>query len=351
MPITQGFDPEKHKQKAILFHQMHSPSEPLVLLNAWDATSARIFEQQGAKAIATTSAGIAASHGYSDGQLIPKKDLIKAVKCIINSVDIPVTVDLEAGYGKNLQEIRDTVYQILRMGAVGINIEDADPEHPECLFSIPEQMEKIKAIRALAKELDVPLFINARTDVFWLKLQATPEECLPETLTRLKAYKEAGADGVFVPGLTDPALISDIVKNIELPLNLLVGPWLKEKNTLKSLGVSRVTTGSAVVRDVTNHLKKIANKFIKEENYTCLDPTVSYNEFNNLFSLKSIAKEEPKPHIEDAVKNHGETQLGSGFFNNITASPQVNITQHGNVNNENLATDIDSASLPKNTLP
>jgi len=269
------------QEKARLFSSLHQGGDLLILPNAWDALSATIFEREGAKAIATTSAGMAAIFGYADGQQFPKDLLFIMVDRIVKSVTVPVTVDLEAGFGDTVDEICETVLGILKIGAVGINIEDANPKRPGFLFSIDEQTEKIRAIKDLARKLNIPLFINARTDVFWLNLGAR-EERLPETLARLQAYQEAGADGVFVPGLTDPDSIAEVVKTIKVPLNLLAGTWVKDLATLKLLGVSRVTMGSAATRECAGHLKTIAGQYLGGD-YT-INPAIPYSEFNVLFN-------------------------------------------------------------------
>lgn len=273
------------REKAVLFHKLHTQSEdePLIIPNAWDALSAKIYENTGAQAIATTSSGIAAIFGYADGELLPKDLLFTMVKSIVNSVSVPVSVDLEAGYGQSPEEVYETVSTMLKIGAVGINIEDANPRQPGELFSITEQTTKIKAIKELAQKQNIPLFINARTDIFWLNL-FTQETRLNEAIVRLKAYQEAGADGVFVPGLTDPESISEITKSIHVPLNLLAGEWVKDTKTLKSLGVSRLTIGSSAIRDVTGHLEQRARQVINEK--TFFTPQISYDKFNSLFSSK-----------------------------------------------------------------
>ncbi len=271
------------QEKAQSFHLLHKKGDPLILPNAWDALSAKIFEQEGATAIATTSAGMAAALGYPDGQQLPRDSLFFMVDRIVNSVNVPVTVDLEAGFGDTPDEICETVLSILKIGAVGINIEDADPKNPGHLFSIAEQTEKIKAIKALTHKIGIPLFINARTDVFWLNL-FSPEDRLPETLSRLQAYQEAGADGVFVPSLTDSDLVSEVVRTIQLPLNLLAGSWIKDLAVLKPLGVSRLTMGSAATRDCAGRLRETARQYLGQGKYT-LNPTISYPEFTELFNL------------------------------------------------------------------
>jgi 2-methylisocitrate lyase-like PEP mutase family enzyme len=275
------FSPQLY-EKARLLHSLHSKEAPLLLPNAWDALSAKIFEQAGARAIATTSAGMAAVFGYGDGKL-PRDLLFLMVDRIVKSVSIPVTVDLEAGFGDTPDDVCETVLGILKRGAVGINLEDADPKRPGHLFSVTEQTEKIKAIKSLAHKVNIPLFVNVRTDIFWLNL-GPQEEKLPETLRRLQAYQEAGADGVFVPGLTNPDLISEVSRTIQLPLNLLAGPWIKDLAGLKLLGVSRLTIGSSATRDYAGNLKTFAHQYL-EGNYT-LNPAISYPEFNALFDNK-----------------------------------------------------------------
>lgn len=270
------------QEKARLFHSLHHGEDLLILPNAWDALSAKIFERQGAKAIATTSAGMAAIFGYADGQQFPKDLLVIMVDRIVKSVTVPVTVDLEAGFGDTVEEVYETVRGILKIGAVGINIEDADPKRPGYLFPIAEQAEKIKIIKNLAHKSNVPFFVNARTDVFWLN-SGDRETRLPETLARLQAYQEAGADGVFVPGLTDHDLISEIAQKIHIPLNLLAGTWIKDLTILKPLGVSRITMGSSATRECAGHLETLVRQYL-DGNYS-INPSISYAMFNSLFQL------------------------------------------------------------------
>lgn len=272
------------QEKARLLHSLHHGEDLLILPNAWDALSAKMFERQGAKAIATTSAGMAAIYGYADGQQFPKDLLFVMVDRIVKSVTVPVTIDLEAGFGDTTEEICETVLSILKLGAVGINIEDADPKRPGSLFPIAEQAEKIRAIKSLAHKLNMPFFLNARTDVFWLNV-GDKETQLQETLARLQAYKEAGADGIFVPGLTDHNFICEVVQKIHLPLNLLAGPWIKDLTTLKPLGVSRVTMGSSLTRECAGHLEALVHQYL-DGNYT-LNPSLSYFMFNSLFQTSS----------------------------------------------------------------
>lgn len=262
------------------FLALHHADDLLLLPNAWDALSAKIFAEAGAKAIATTSAGLAAVFGYADGERLPKALLLSMIERIVHSVSIPVSVDLEAGYGDTPTAVAETIKALLDRGVVGINLEDGDPHHLGQLLSIDSQVAKITEIKTVAQQAGVSLFLNARTDTFWLKHQPDP---LAETLRRLTAYQTAGADGVFVPGLTDTAAIKRITQTIALPLNLLAGPWIKDVAALKALGVSRLSTGSALIRESVTHLQKQVSPFINEHRCDSLSPTLSYEAFNQMF--------------------------------------------------------------------
>lgn len=267
------------KEKMEVFHQLHH-NNLLLLPNAWDAVSAKIFEQEGAQAIGTTSAGIAASLGYPDGQRIPKDLFLKAVERIVSSVRVPVSIDLEAGYGQTVAEICDTVQKVIDMGAVGINLEDTDPETNQ-LIPLTQQVERIRAIRNLANQNNLPLFINARTDVYWSS-NVLPEKRYEETLQRLLAYKSAGADGVFVPGLTDVSLITKLYRETQLPLNILGGIWVTSVDALKKAGVARISIGSGIFRATATHTQQAYLQFIRDD-FSFLKGSLSYEAINNLY--------------------------------------------------------------------
>lgn len=283
--------PKEFVEKAVAFHRLHHQQnlKPLILPNVWNPLSAKLFEQAGFKAIATTSSGIAASLGYPDGEKLPKHLMFDMIKLIANSVDIPVSVDLEAGYGKTPQEICTNVSSIIRAGVIGINIEDADPEQPGVLFPVAEQVAKIQAIKSCAQKLEVPLFINARTDVFWQKL-FTPKKRLSETIARLQAYEKAGADGVFVPGLTNLKDIAEVTNKISLPLNVLSGAWAKDLTALASAGVSRISIGSAAFRDVAYHLQELAKKLAEATDFDFFNGNLPYDKLKALLISNTTAK-------------------------------------------------------------
>lgn len=271
------------KEKMGDFHRLHH-SNLLLLPNAWDAISAKIFEQEGAQAIGTTSAGIAAALGYPDGQRIPKELFLKAVERIVLSVRVPVSIDIEAGYGQTVDEICDTVQKVINIGAVGINLEDTDPETNQ-LIPLPQQVERIRAIRKLAHKNNLPLFINARTDVYWTN-SISSEKRYEETLRRFVAYKEAGADGLFVPGLTDVSLITRLSSETQLPINILGGIWITSLDTLRNKGVARVSIGSGIFRAAVTYTQHAYRQFIRDD-FSFLRDSLSYEAINSLYARKS----------------------------------------------------------------
>lgn len=273
------------KEKAVQFRQFHSGSPMLVLPNAWDAASARILEQAGCRAIATTSSGVATALGYSDGQQISREQLIEATARIARAVSCPVTADIEAGYGSSIAEVQATVRAIIGTGAVGINIEDSFKQGEKALVDIPRQVELIGTLRELAASLDVPLVINARTDVFLLAI-GEPEERFEHAVRRANAYLQAGADCVYPIGMLENALIADLVRAIDGPVNILGGPpsslTLPE---LARLGVARVSLAGGVMRSVLGYLRAIARELLEQGTYTRMEAeALSGAEFRALFA-------------------------------------------------------------------
>lgn len=265
------------KGRAQAFHDLHHGRTILVLPNAWDAASARIFELAGARAIGTTSGGIAASLGYPDGEALPRELLVAAVRQITQTVAIPVSVDLEAGYGTTPSEVCDTVEVVLAEGAVGINIEDGTGE-PTLL------VEKIAAIREHARRGDVPLFINGRTDVF-LAAHGDPRAELDEAIRRLHAYERAGADGLFAPGLEDAPTISRLLGEIHRPLNILARRGVPPVAELQRLGVARVSVGSGPMRATLALTRRIAHELLQKGTYTAfVTEALSWAETNRMFT-------------------------------------------------------------------
>ncbi len=272
---------EKQKLKMEVFKKLHYTGI-LLLPNAWDAISAKLFEANGAQAIGITSAGIAASLGYQDGEHMPKDLFLSAVERIILSVNVPVSVDIEAGYGKTIDEICDTVQQIINMGAVGINLEDTDPKTNQ-LIAVTEQVNRISTIRSLAIKNDLLLFINARTDVYWSS-NIEQKQRYEEALGRLLAYKEAGADGLFIPGLTqnDIKIMTNFYKETKLPINILGTNSITSIDLLKKAGVARISIGSGIFRGAVTYTQKTYNQF-KQGDFSFLKDSISYDAINDLY--------------------------------------------------------------------
>lgn len=271
------------KNRAIQFRQLHSGPSILVLGNAWDVASARIFEQAGFPAIATTSSGVAASLGYPDGQHISRDMLIEVVRHITRVVAHPVTVDIEAGFGKTIQEVLQTIELIIEAGAVGINIEDTTKVEERGLVEISYQVELLKAIQELSSSLDMPLVINARTDVFLLPSD-DPATRLEQAVQRGNAYLQAGADCIFPIGASDAQTIGDLIRSINGPINILAGPTTPSIPELAQLGVARVSFGAGQMRAVLGRLQRIAHELLEQGTYTGMaEEMISGAEFRSLF--------------------------------------------------------------------
>lgn len=240
---------------ADIFHGLHAGPDILILANAWDAGSARLIETLGAKAIATSSAAVCWSHGYADGHHLPVEFLTVSVREITRVVSIPVSCDFEGGYSDDLPTVAGNIAKVIDAGAVGINIEDGrDP--PELLAA------KIGVVREAAAKAGVNLFINARTDVF-LKGLAEGEAAVAEALRRGALYREAGADGLFVPWVVEPGHIRTIAAECGLPLNVIARPGLAPAAELLTLGARRLSGGTGPARAALAALKASATAFLE----------------------------------------------------------------------------------------
>ena len=238
---------QEQARKAERLRQLHHGPEMLVLPNAWDVASARIVEELGFPAVATTSAGIAFSLGYPDGEKISRDEMFDVVGRIARAVNIPVSADAEAGYGSTPKEMAETARALVEAGGVGLNLEDIAATGPEPLVELSLQTEKIATLREASAAAGVPLVINARTDVY-LKAVGPAETRFERTVERLRAFRKAGADSLFAPGLKDAETIGKLVRAVDGPVNILLlqgGPSLAE---LKRLGVARVSVGSGLMR-------------------------------------------------------------------------------------------------------
>jgi 2-methylisocitrate lyase-like PEP mutase family enzyme len=231
----------KTQQYAETFHGLHRKGDPLVLFNAWDVATAKAIAKS-SPAVATSSGAVASALGYADGEVAPFDMVTDLVSRMTASVPVPVSIDLEAGYGDTPDAAARSATRIAQAGAIGINIEDGLSGGKRQLVSPEQHAAKIKAVREAAQQLGIHLFINARTDPFLLKF-GSPDECLNEAARRAKAYADAGADGIFVPGLTDLALIEKLVQLTPLPVNIMVTQGVPEISDLARLGVRRISLG------------------------------------------------------------------------------------------------------------
>jgi 2-methylisocitrate lyase-like PEP mutase family enzyme len=277
---------DSQRVRAARFTTLHHVGTTLALPNAWDAASARVFEAAGAQAIGTSSAGIAFSRGYADGERIPLAEMIDVVRRMVAVVDVPVTVDIEAGYGDDREAVLATVRAVLEAGAVGVNLEDAPTDRPGRLRDVKEQAELISAARELAVQAGIDLYLNARTDVFWLRL-GEPESRLQATLARLHTYREAGASGVFVPGVTDAETIAALVTGAGCPLNVLAGPGCPDIAGMTRLGVARVSVGSGPARAIMALTRRIGADLLDNGRFDAmLADTIPYADANALFERR-----------------------------------------------------------------
>jgi 2-methylisocitrate lyase-like PEP mutase family enzyme len=352
-------------QKAALLLELHHRERPLVLINAWDAASAAMVEHCGLPAIATSSAALANALGFPDGQYLPWPQMLEAVSRVCRAVKVPVTADIESGFAADAKALERSITQIIQAGAVGVNLEDVMPEsarrknvdlptaglqnadlpspdvqrpdlkspdiqredaqsadlkkndlqktdlkkndpsirHGSPLFPLPEQLERIKAARRAAQAAGVHLVINARTDAYW-QAGVEPAEALRNTLERGKAYLQAGADCIFVPGLRNPEHIRTVIDYLRanpLPLdplpadrlsidygepaiNILAGPAVPSIPELAKLGVKRVSYGSGPHRAAMGLLRRMADEARSSGTYQALtEGAVPYDEINGLF--------------------------------------------------------------------
>ncbi len=272
---------QEQKAKADAFRTLHRGPKILILANVWDVASARVIEEAGFPAIATTSAGVAFTLGYPDGQKISREEMLARVARIARAVKVPVTADVEAGYGDRPEDAAETARGVIEAGAVGMNLEDGTetPERPLVDFSL--QVEKIRAVREAALKSGVLLVLNARADVYLSEVGA-PETRYDETLQRLLAYRDAGADCVFAPGVRDDETIARLVRDVQCPLNILAGPGSPLIPQLEKLGVARVSLGSGPMRATLGLLRRMAEELKSSGTYSAIEGAPSHGDVNRM---------------------------------------------------------------------
>jgi 2-methylisocitrate lyase-like PEP mutase family enzyme len=285
-------------QKASRLLELHHASQPLVLINCWDAASAAMVEHCGLPAVATSSAALANALGFPDGQYIPWAQMLEAVARVCRAVKVPVTADIESGFAADVTALETSIIQIIYAGAVGVNLEDVMPANPDLqsadpvrhgnpLFPLPEQIARIQAARRAAQAAGIHLVINARTDAYW-QSGVDPAEAMRGTLERGRAYLQAGADCVFVPGLRNPDHIKTVIDHLradhqEPAINILAGPGVPSIPELAKLGVKRVSYGSGPHRAAMGLLRRMAEEAKTSGTYQALtEGAVPYEEINGL---------------------------------------------------------------------
>jgi 2-methylisocitrate lyase-like PEP mutase family enzyme len=272
-------------ERATIFRRLHdrAADQILVLPNAWDAASARLIEQVGARAIATTSSGVSWSLGRPDGEGLRRDEMIAALRRIVESVELPVTADVERGYGANSPaDVAETVRQVLEAGAVGINLEDSSGGRDHRLLAPVQQSARIAAAREEASAAGVPLFVNARVDTY-LSHVGDDAARFDETVRRAHAYVAAGADGIFVIGVSDAHTIGRLAETVGAPLNILAGPGSPSISELRALGVARVSVGAGIARAAMTQIRRVAHELLETGTYDALREGVPFPEANALF--------------------------------------------------------------------
>ena len=271
---------------ASMFLELHSGPKILVLPNAWDVSSARIFEDAGFPAIGTTSAGVANSFGYPDGQKIPREEMLAVVRRIAEAVEVPVTADVEAGFGGTPEEVADTAREVIAAGAVGMNLEDGVEEKPGWLADLNRQKEIIQAVLEVSASAGITFVLNARTDVF-LNGIGPAETRLARTIERLNAYRAAGAQSLFAPGVKDKETIAQLARGVTGPLNILATVGTPPIAELQQLGVARVSVGSGPMRATLGFLGRMARQLRGEGVFSLMtEGALPYADANRLVQPK-----------------------------------------------------------------
>lgn len=272
-------------RKAEAFHAMHAGPSPLILLNAWDAASAAVFARAGAAALGTSSAGVAWSAGYADGEQMPFADLLRTVSNICRVVELPVSVDIERGFGADPGEVARNVAEVIDAGAIGVNIEDGIDPATGTLWPAEIAAENIAAIRQAANMRGVPLFINSRTDVYFLRAQE-PQFRLEEAVARLQRYARAGADGAFAPGLADTSEIAKLVARVPLPLNVYAGyAGVPKVAELAAAGARRISVGCGPLQGLLGQAQEMAREILEHGSYDrMVHGALAASSVNSLFS-------------------------------------------------------------------
>ena len=270
-------------EQVVRFRHLHT-RRPLVLPNAWDAASARVIEAAGAPAIATTSAGISWSFGRSDGQTLRCEEMLRVIGNIVESVQVPVSADIESGYGNGSgKDLAEAVQALISMGVAGINIEDSPGRDGRMLLAPEEQVERIRMARQAATSMGSDLLINARTDLYLFQV-GDMKTRFSAAVERARLYRRAGADCVFVPGVIDSSTIAELVKAIEGPLNIMAMAGAPSAKRLGEIGVARVSVGPWIAQAALAAAQRAARELLEQGTYTSLAVSLPFAELNATFA-------------------------------------------------------------------
>ena len=275
-------DTREQAQRAELFRNMHRGPSLLLLPNAWDALSARIFAAAGFSAIATTSGGVSWAIGYADGEAAPWEEVVEATRRIVRAVHLPVTADIEAGFGDTPEAVGKSVREIIGVGAVGVNLEDGTPRGATPIRSIAEAAERIRAARNAARETGVPIVINARTDLY-LRNIGDPATRFEEAVERARAYLAAGADCFYPITLSDRDTIRRMAEAVGAPININVRAGSPNVAELEALGVARASTASQIALMSATTMRQIAEQLRTTGRFDALNPAMTQADAQRLF--------------------------------------------------------------------
>lgn len=267
-------------ERAEEFQELHNNEELFIIPNVWNAGSAVVFEKARFKSVATTSAGIAFSLGYADGEDISIDDLSLVVRQITKRISIPLSVDFERGYAETAEEVKENALELIDAGAVGFNIEDGRTDGN--LDDLEHILMKINALKELRRELKLPFVINARTCAYWLNY-GDEKTRLQFVIDRCNSFAEAGADCVFIPGAISETDAEALVDGIKAPLNLIANPLFNDFEKMNEIGVRRISIGSGAVRSVFNHLINISSNLKNNNISEMINHKFSYAAANDFF--------------------------------------------------------------------
>jgi 2-methylisocitrate lyase-like PEP mutase family enzyme len=276
-----SLDRAEAAERARVFRALHHAARMLVLPNAWDVITARVFEDGGFPAVGTTSFGIARAHGFRDGDNAAREVTLGMAGRMAAALSVPLSADIEAGYGETPEEVERQGRLLIEAGVVGFNIEDGRAQAAAPLADGSLQCAKIAALKAAGAAAGVPVFVNARTDVFWLGTHTGPA-AFDEALRRAETYLRAGADGIFIPGLVERDAIGRAVRALDAPLNILAGPQTPTAPELAALGVKRLSLGSGPVRATLGLLRRLGQDVREHGTYDFLEGAIPYDEANAL---------------------------------------------------------------------